>query len=517
MADERAQDGPLISLCQRPHQRNHRLEAVAALLEAQPQVGVNRDGGRLVYIGAGTSGRLGVLDASECPPTFNTPPGLVVGWIAGGAEALTHAAEELEDSAAAGRTDAERLGINEADAVVGITASGRTPYVLGTIAHANEQRALTIGLACNPASALAAVVAIMIAPVVGPEVIAGSTRLKAGTAQKMVLNMLSTGTMILLGKTFGNLMVDLRATNSKLRRRAIRIVQAATDLEEDAAAALLQAAGGEVKSAIVAARADVSPEVARMRLSAAGGAEFVAAVDGGGSKTVAVVVDTEGHERGRAVAGSSNFTVVGAEQAAEHVRQAVSEATRSTGGELPPRALWVGLAGIDRPGAREALLPLLQPLAGEVRLTNDAELLFGALDGGVGVVLIAGTGSIALGRDATGTTVRAGGWGHLIGDEGSGYDLGRRALRAAAAGLDLLLTVGGEPARAMAEAAVQAGMAPASVLHLATSAEAASSSSRAASRSSRDPELSSTMSALAASVASRRLPCRNSIDLRRHR
>jgi N-acetylmuramic acid 6-phosphate etherase len=230
-----------------------------------------RRGGRLVYVGAGTSGRLGVLDASECPPTFSTPPGQVVGWIAGGPDALTHAVEEVEDSADAGRADVERLGIDESDAVVGITASGRTAYVLGAVTAANKRGALTIGLACNRGSALEELVAIMIAPVVGPEVIAGSTRLKAGTAQKMVINMLSTGTMILLGKTFGNLVVDLRATNSKLRQRAIRIVQQATDLDAKMATELLQAAGGEAKTAIVAARAGIEPTVARTRLVAAGG------------------------------------------------------------------------------------------------------------------------------------------------------------------------------------------------------------------------------------------------------
>jgi N-acetylmuramic acid 6-phosphate etherase len=230
-----------------------------------------RRGGRLIYIGAGTSGRLGVLDASECPPTFSTPPELVVGRIAGGAHALTHAVEEVEDNPDAGRADIAGLDVTAADAVVGITASGRTPYVLGAIAAATERGALTIGLACNAGSKLAEVVQIMIAPVVGPEVIAGSTRLKAGTAQKMVLNMLSTGTMILLGKTFGNLMVDLRATNSKLRQRAIRIVAAATDLDETAAGELLEAANDEAKTAIVAARAGIDPATARERLEAAGG------------------------------------------------------------------------------------------------------------------------------------------------------------------------------------------------------------------------------------------------------
>ena len=227
--------------------------------------------GRLIYLGAGTSGRLGVLDASECPPTFSTPPELVVGWIAGGPQALTNAVEELEDSAEAGRVDVDRLEVTAADAVVGITASGRTPYVLGAIREANERGAFTIGLACNDNSELAGLVEIMIAPLVGPEVIAGSTRLKAGTAQKMVLNLLSTGTMIRLGKTFGNLMVDLRATNSKLRRRAIRIVQEATSLDQAAAADVLRRSGDEAKTAIVAARAGIDPAAARDRLVKASG------------------------------------------------------------------------------------------------------------------------------------------------------------------------------------------------------------------------------------------------------
>jgi N-acetylglucosamine kinase-like BadF-type ATPase len=164
--------------------------------------------------------------------------------------------------------------------------------------------------------------------------------------------------------------------------------------------------------------------------------DLIAAVDGGGSKTVAVVVDRDGRERGRAIAGSSNYTVVGGERAAAEVQQAVAGATRLAGGELPLRSVWIGLAGVDRPGAREVLQPLLQPLAAEILLTNDAELIFGALPDGAGVVVIAGTGSIALGRDAAGSTVRAGGWGHLIGDEGSGYDLGQRALQAATRAAD---------------------------------------------------------------------------------
>jgi N-acetylmuramic acid 6-phosphate etherase len=228
-------------------------------------------GGRLLYFGAGTSGRLGALDASECPPTFNLPPEMVIGSVAGGPIALTLAVEDLEDSAEAGTGDAERLGVTKTDTLVGIAASGRTPYVLGAIAHAKEVGALTIGLACNRNTPLEKAVEIMIAPVVGPEVITGSTRLKAGTAQKMVLNMLSTGAMILLGKTFGNLMVDVQATNQKLHRRAISIVRQATGVDEDAAEGLLSVSGGEVKTAIMVGRTGIAPELARERLAAHGG------------------------------------------------------------------------------------------------------------------------------------------------------------------------------------------------------------------------------------------------------
>ena len=238
------------------------IEAIAARL---------RRGGRLIYFGAGTSGRLGALDASECPPTFNISPETVVACIAGGPQALERAHEDQEDSAEAGQADAERLEIEGADAVVGITASGRTPYVRGALAWARERGALTIGLACNAQAPLEQEVDIMIAPLVGPEVISGSTRLKAGTAQKMVLNMLSTGTMILLGKTFGNLMVDVQATNYKLQRRALSIVRQATGLDEVAASSLLNASSGEVKTAILSARAGIPPEEARERLAAHGG------------------------------------------------------------------------------------------------------------------------------------------------------------------------------------------------------------------------------------------------------
>ncbi len=228
-------------------------------------------GGRLIYIGAGTSGRLGVLDASECPPTFGTPPELVVGLIAGGPAALTEAIEGAEDDHEGGVEEIAELDLNVNDCVVGIAASGRTPYAIGGLEEAKRRGALTVSIACNRPSPLDDLADIGIAPIVGAEVISGSTRLKAGTAQKMVLNMLSTAVMIRLGKTYSNLMVDVQPTNIKLRDRALRIVASATGLGLDQAGELLQACEGEVKTAIVAELAGVSPEMARNRLQETGG------------------------------------------------------------------------------------------------------------------------------------------------------------------------------------------------------------------------------------------------------
>ncbi len=230
-----------------------------------------RRGGRLIYAGAGTSGRLGVLDAAECPPTFNIPAERVIALLAGGPIAQTQAQEDLEDSVEAGEADVAQLKLSADDVVVGIAASGRTPYALGAVAYAQAHGALTIGVACNRNTPLAKAVQIMIAPVVGPEVITGSTRLKAGTAQKLVLNMLSTGTMIMLGKTLGNLMIDVQPTNYKLRRRALSIVQTATGLERDQAEELLQKSGDEVKTAILVGKTNLTPQEAREHLTAHAG------------------------------------------------------------------------------------------------------------------------------------------------------------------------------------------------------------------------------------------------------
>lgn len=228
-------------------------------------------GGRLIYIGAGTSGRLGVLDASECPPTFGTPPDLVIGLIAGGVAALTEAVEDAEDDLEDGAREIAELDINENDCVLGITASGRTPYAIGGLQEAKKLGALTISIACNRPSPLGELADINIALVVGPEVLTGSTRLKAGTAQKMVLNMISTAVMIRLGKTYSNLMVDVQPTNVKLRQRARRIVAEATGLDLQRASEVLSVCNGEVKTAIVAIVADLSPEIARIRLNETGG------------------------------------------------------------------------------------------------------------------------------------------------------------------------------------------------------------------------------------------------------
>lgn len=228
-------------------------------------------GGRLVYAGAGTAGRLGVLDASECPPTFNTAPSQVVGLIAGGPEAMVTSVEGAEDSAELARADLDALALGAADTVVGISASGRTPYAIGAVEHARALGALTIGLACNAGSALAAAAEHGIEVVVGPELLTGSTRLKAGTAQKLVLNMLSTITMIRLGKTYGNLMVDVRASNDKLRARSRRIVALATGADDADIERALTAAGGEVKAAILVLLADVDGPTAARLLAESGG------------------------------------------------------------------------------------------------------------------------------------------------------------------------------------------------------------------------------------------------------
>ncbi len=244
------------------HEIARAVDAIAEKLEA---------GGRMFYIGAGTSGRLGVLDASECPPTFSVPPDLVQGVIAGGEKALHSATEASEDDPALGARDLSARGFTAADVVVGIAASGRTPYVLGAIAHAKQLGALTVGVSCTPHSQLSKSVDIAIEAAPGAEVVAGSTRLRAGTATKMVLNMLSTGVMVRLGHVYGNLMVNVQPKNEKLVHRARRIIADAAGVTDELAAQLLEESGRVVKTAIVMGRLGIGKEEAEQRLAQAHG------------------------------------------------------------------------------------------------------------------------------------------------------------------------------------------------------------------------------------------------------
>ncbi|WP_319437863.1 N-acetylmuramic acid 6-phosphate etherase [Vibrio cholerae] len=230
-----------------------------------------KQGGRLIYLGAGTSGRLGVLDASECPPTFGVSDQMVIGLIAGGKEAMFTAQEGAEDNATLGTHDLQHIDFSSKDVLVGIAASGRTPYVIGALEYANDLGATTIALSCNPDSPIAEIAQIAISPVVGPEALTGSTRLKSGTAQKLVLNMLTTASMIRLGKSYQNLMVDVRATNRKLIARAVRIVMQATDCQREEAEALLKESHNNAKLAILMHLTGMNYEQATAKLSQSDG------------------------------------------------------------------------------------------------------------------------------------------------------------------------------------------------------------------------------------------------------
>lgn len=228
-------------------------------------------GGRLFYIGSGTSGRLGILDAVECPPTYSTPPELVQGLIAGGYDAIFRAREGAEDSSDQGQQDLAAKTITEKDVVVGLSASGRTPYVLGALKYAASVGAATISVDCSPHARIAQYAQIDLCALVGPEVITGSTRMKAGTAQKMILNMLSTGAMVRLGKVYGNLMVDVKASNEKLKERACRIVMTAAECSRSEAEQALMQCHGHAKTAIVMIRTGLSAEEASQQLACHGG------------------------------------------------------------------------------------------------------------------------------------------------------------------------------------------------------------------------------------------------------
>jgi N-acetylmuramic acid 6-phosphate etherase len=240
----------------------HAVDAIAAAFDK---------GGRLVYIGAGTSGRLGILDASECPPTYGVSAEQVIGLIAGGHKAILQAVENAEDDAELGAQDLKNIQFCADDVLVGIAASGRTPYVLGAMAHARAVGATVCSISCNPGSPLAKAADISMVAVVGPEIVTGSSRMKAGTAQKLILNMLSTGAMIRTGKVYGNLMVDVEATNAKLVERQKRIVMEATDCDRATAERALTEADNHCKTAIVMILAGLSADEARTRLQSSNG------------------------------------------------------------------------------------------------------------------------------------------------------------------------------------------------------------------------------------------------------
>ena len=424
-----------------------------------------RRGGRLIYLGAGTSGRLGVLDAAECSPTFNTRPEQVIGIIAGGPSALVRSAEGAEDHPESAVPDLDAIQLSASDVVVGIATSGRTPYVIGGLQHSQKLGAATIGLSCNRDSQLAATAELMIEPVVGPEVISGSSRMKAGTATKMVLNMLTTGAMVRLGKTYGNLMVDLRATNQKLTDRSRRIVARVTGVSDEEAQAMLDRCGGEVKTAIVAQMRSLSPKDSRRLLDRFDGhlrcalesgqpapragtgsdvpakqhSNVVVGVDGGGTKTVAwlaTIDPIDARVLGRGHSGPSNPQSVGFDKAFRSIDSALSAAFSDANLERGTvAALCLAVAGTGRPNDRATFANWAteKQLAKLVTVVNDADavLAAGTLDG-CGVALVCGTGSFCFGRNQEGRTARAGGWGYLLGDEGSGYAIAINALRAAA-------------------------------------------------------------------------------------
>lgn len=247
-----------------------------AVQEALPAIALAVDlivrarsrGGRLIYLGAGTSGRIGLLDAVECPPTFGTDPSEVLGLVAGGEGAFVQAVEGAEDDAVQGKTDLQAIAVGRADVVVGLAASGRTPYVLGGLGYARSVGAATVSVACNCDAPISNDADVAIEINTGPEVLTGSTRLKAGTAQKLVCNMLSTATMVRTGKVYGNLMVDVQPTNEKLTDRVVRIVAAAAAVDHGSAEQALEAAAGHAKTAIVMLASQSSPDEARQRLAA---------------------------------------------------------------------------------------------------------------------------------------------------------------------------------------------------------------------------------------------------------
>ncbi|KAI1175643.1 putative glucokinase regulator family protein [Nemania sp. FL0916] len=442
-----------------------------------------RNGGRVFYIGAGTSGRLGVLDASEIPPTYSAPTGQFIALIAGGDYALRHAKEGAEDDRNGAETDLQAFNLDpKVDSLIGIASSGRTPYVLGGLAYAKSLGLTTAGLVCVSQSiaGIEGNADYLISVVTGPEVVTGSTRMKAGTGTKLILNMISTGIMIKLGKTYGNLMIDVKATNVKLKQRARNILRAVagdactqSDLELDQ---ILQSCGGSVKLAAVTIVMKVPVTKAEALLQQSNGIlaraiegargsatqqddldnGLVLCVDAGGTSCRAVIMSKDG-EMGMGVAGPCNVTNIGINAAISTISNAIREALDNCKytkecqiHDIKLSAAWIGMAGYGRPSLSPEIDSSISRLLGlslgpKLRITADIDLLPMAMAGQADiefvVVVAAGTGSVAMSyMKADGQfrrTHRVGGWGHALGDDGSGYGIGREALRVALYSSDL--------------------------------------------------------------------------------
>ena len=407
-------------------------------------------GGRLIYMGAGTSGRLGVLDAVECPPTFGVEPEVVVGLIAGGEKAFVKAVEGAEDDPDLGRQDLKDHNLTKKDLVVGLAASGRTPYVLGGLAYAKSLGCHTAAVACNHGSEVGKAAEVAIEVVSGPEVLTGSTRLKSGTAQKMVLNMISTGAMVGMGKAYENLMVDVQQTNQKLVTRAENMVMTATGCEREAAREALSAGHGSAKTAITMLLLSCDEAAALEKLQKAGGkisavlaaereknqgkGPYLLSMDGGGTATIVYVADREGKILSRLVGGPMNPNG----SAKSQVRRTLEErfVRLEAEGYEAAQCLGVGLgvAGISNPSVRSFLEGIFRSGGFDCYLgfwgDDETALAANLKPGEPGAILIAGTGSICVGLDGKGNRVRAGGYGSIMDDGGSGYAIARDMMAA---------------------------------------------------------------------------------------
>lgn len=401
-------------------------------------------GGRLIYIGAGTSGRLGVLDASECPPTFGVDPNLVVGVIAGGDKALRLAIENVEDSLTQAQNDLEDLSLSSKDVVCGIAASGRTPYVIGGLEYAKQIRAKTISISCVKDAKISAYADCPVEAEVGPEVITGSTRMKAGTAQKMILNILTTATMIKLGKVYGNLMVDLELTNKKLQARALNIIMQTTGVSKEKAQVLLNQSQNDIKVAIMMGKMDVSADESKRLLDQSQGSitralrsqssldlssKYTICIDGGGTKTAFGLFDQEGKSIDEYVSISCHPMQVGVNGCAQIIYDGVHLLMHRH--QLDRCDVSIGIAGYGHDMVTDqkiyhAIKDKLKDIP--FVITSDIEIaLIGALDNQDGICVVAGTGTIAMARYSS-ELIRCGGWGYELGDEGSAYWIGKQLL-----------------------------------------------------------------------------------------